>query len=101
MDKELLLKDFCIKENENQNNIPNRDGIELEKGAVLTEDYLQKNRKEIEKIMSLFSVYPDLFLDIITPVDSNFSLFFYQRIVIRAIMRYKEIFATAPRALRF
>ena len=98
MDKELVLKDFCIKENGIQTSAPNREGIELEKGAVLTEDYLTTHRKELEKILQFFSVYPDIFLDLIKPVDSNFSLFFYQRIVIRAVMRYKEVFVTAPRA---
>jgi hypothetical protein len=48
--------------------------------------------------MTLFTAYPDIYLDIIKPVDSNFTLFFYQRITLRAIMRYKEVYVTAPRA---
>ena len=34
----------------------------------------------------------------IKPSDSSFDLFFYQRIALRALMRYKEIYITAPRA---
>lgn len=75
-----------------------RDGTELEKGIVLTEEYLIKNQKFLEKTMQIFSAYPDIYLDVIKPVDSNFTLFFYQRIVLRSIMRYKEVYVTAPRA---
>jgi hypothetical protein len=48
--------------------------------------------------MDLFTAYPDVFLDVIKPTDSSFELFFYQRITLRALMRYKDIFVTAPRA---
>lgn len=75
-----------------------KNGIEIEKGAILNEEYLTKNFDDIGKLIELFSVYPDLYLDIITPEDSNFELFFYQRIVLRAVMRFKNIFITAPRA---
>lgn len=77
---------------------PIRDGVEIEKGVILTEEYLTKHRAFFEEIMTLFTAYPDIYLDIIKPVDSNFTLFFYQRITLRAIMRYKEVYVTAPRA---
>ena len=48
--------------------------------------------------MDIFIVYPDIYLDIIKPSDSSFELFFYQRIILRALMRYKDIYVTAPRA---
>ena len=75
-----------------------RDGTEIEKGVIITEDYLIKNEEFFAKILNIFAAYPDLYLDTIKPADSNFNLFFYQRIVLRAIMRYKKIFVTAPRA---
>ena len=75
-----------------------RDGIEIEKGVVLNEDYLEKHYEEIGNMLSIFSAYPDIFLDFITPADSNFELFFYQRITLRAIMRYRGVYITAPRA---
>lgn len=75
-----------------------RDGTEIEKGVIITEDYLIKNEKFFAEILNIFAAYPDLYLDMIKPADSNFNLFFYQRIVLRAIMRYKKIFVTAPRA---
>lgn len=75
-----------------------RKGIELEKGAVLTLPYLERHQSELEKIMNVFMAYPDIFLDVIKPSDSNFELFFYQRITLRALMRYKDVYVTAPRA---
>ena len=75
-----------------------RDGIEIEKGIVLNEDYLKEHFDEIGEMFSIFTAYPDIYLDLIKPQDSNFELFFYQRITLRAVMRYKDIFITAPRA---
>ena len=75
-----------------------RDGIEIEKGVVLNEDYLKEHFNEIGDMFSIFTAHPDIYLDLIKPQDSNFELFFYQRITLRAVMRYKDIFITAPRA---
>ena len=54
-----------------------------------------KNRDLFEEYLTFFSAYPDIFLDLIRPLDSDFSLFFYQRIVLRSLMRYKEVYITA------
>lgn len=75
-----------------------RDGVEVEKGAVLTEEYLKAHEEDLRKTIDLYTAYPDIYLDTIKPADSTFELFFYQRIVLRAIMRYKEVFVTACRA---
>ena len=39
-----------------------RDGIPLEKGAILTERRIDNNKELYEKYVSLWSVYPDLYL---------------------------------------
>lgn len=75
-----------------------REGVEVEKGAVLTEEYLKVHEEDLREIMDFYTAYPDIYLDTIKPADSTFELFFYQRIVLRAIMRYKEVFVTACRA---
>lgn len=75
-----------------------RDGTEVEKGVVLTKEYIDRHEEEIEELMDIYIAYPDLYLDTIKSVDSNFELFFYQRIVLRAIMRFKEVFVVACRA---
>ena len=75
-----------------------REGIELEKGAVITTEYLERHYDELCKWVNLFTAYPDYYLDIIKPADSEFRLFFYQRMTLRALMRFKDVFITAPRA---
>ena len=75
-----------------------REGIEIEKGAVLTEAYLSSNEELFRQYADFFTAYPDVFLDLIKPADSNFTLFFYQRIVLRALMRFKDVYVVACRA---
>ena len=75
-----------------------RDGIELEKGVVITEQWLIKNEELLFDCWEIFAAYPDIYLDLIKPVDSNFDLFPYQRVFLRACMRYTSIYITAARA---
>ena len=75
-----------------------KDGIELEKGVVLTPDFLERNEDLIANTIEIFSAYPDIFLDMITPEDSTFTLFPFQRLFLRACMRYTRIYITAARA---
>lgn len=75
-----------------------REGTIIDKGVILNEGYLQDHLGDIGDAMSIFSAYPDLYLDLIKPQDSSFTLFFYQRITLRALMRFKDIYVTAPRA---
>ena len=75
-----------------------REGIEIDKGAVLTAPYLEAHEDLFRQYASFFTAYPDLFLDLIKPEASSFTLFFYQRIVLRAIMRFKEVYVVACRA---
>lgn len=74
------------------------DGIELEKGVVITESWLERNEELLYDCWSIYSAYPDIYLDIIKPVNSNFNLFPYQRLFLRACMRYTTIYITAARA---
>lgn len=78
--------------------IGEREGIPLEKGVVLGEDFLVKNEKLFQKYANFFTAYPDLFLDLIKSSDSDFSLFFYQRVLLRAMMRFTDVYVTAGRA---
>lgn len=75
-----------------------REGIPLEKGVILTESYLQAHRDLFEQYATFFTVYPDLFLDLIAPEEPMIVLFPYQRVFLRAIMRYKNVYVTACRA---
>ena len=75
-----------------------RENIPLEKGVVLTEQYLTSIQDLLEKYMNFFTAYPDIFLDLIAPVDAQIKLFPYQRIFLRAVMRFKNVYVTACRA---
>lgn len=78
--------------------IAQREGIKIDKGAILTSQYLEQVEELLKKYVCFFTAYPDLYLDMIKPQDSEFTLFFYQRIVLRAIMRFREVNVTACRA---
>lgn len=71
--------------------------IPLEKGVCYTSARAEANFDLLGKYWSKFTVYPDLFLDLITPEDSGFQLYFFQRIYLRACMRYSYVYITAGR----
>ena len=77
-----------------------RDGIPIEKGVVLTQQFLDANKELFTSYLNYWLLYPDLFLDAIQPEEDkkNFHLFFYQRIALRASMRYRYHYWTATRA---
>lgn len=68
-----------------------RDGVPIEKGVVLTKQFLDANQELFTKYLNLWILYPDLLLDEIQDSEDrkNFHLFFYQRIALRASMRYR------------
>lgn len=77
-----------------------RDGIPIEKGVTLTREFLDANQELFTKYLNLWILYPDLFLDAIQDAEDakNFHLLPYQRIALRASMRYRYHFWTATRA---
>lgn len=93
-----LITDYSNSFGNETLQVGEREGIEIEKGVVLNEEYLTKHFSALGNLFSIFTAYPDLYLDAIAPADSTFDLFFYQRITLRAVMRFKDIFITAPRA---
>ena len=73
-----------------------KDNIPLEKGVILTRNFLDSNQELFTDYLNYWLLYPDMFLDSIAPVEDakNFHLFFYQRIALRASMRYRYHFWT-------
>lgn len=55
------------------------------------------NRDEYVKFISFFRRYPDCLIDLITPPESKFRLYAYQRMLLRIFFRYKYVFLTATR----
>lgn len=52
---------------------------------------------DLAKCMSFYYSYPDLFVDLVTPKDSKFKLFFFQRLILRAYNRFRQVYVTATR----
>ena len=75
-----------------------KDGVPLEKGAVFTPRRVDKNIELFQKYCWLWSVYPDLYIRLITPSHSKFKLKFFQVIFLRACLRHGRILTIAPRA---
>jgi len=58
---------------------------------------LEANSEKFTLWASFFLHYPDIFIDMITPEDSGFRLFPYQRFLLRVFFRYQYVFLTATR----
>lgn len=76
-----------------------RDGIPIEKGVALTKDFLDDNQELFTKYLEYWLLYPDAYLDSIQKSDDPyFHLYPYQRIALRASIRYRYHSLTATRA---
>lgn len=74
-----------------------REGIPVEKGVVLDDNFVDRNEELIEFYCQHFVLYPDLFLDLIASNEAKIELYYYQRILLRACMRYRYMFGTFTR----
>lgn len=75
-----------------------RDGVPLEKGAVISGQRIDQNFDLYQKYCGFWSVYPDRYIELITPTTSKFKLKFFQIIFLRACLRHGRILTIAPRA---
>lgn len=77
-----------------------RDGIAVEKGVTLTREFLDRNQELFTKYLNFWILYPDLYLDCIQDFEDakHFHLLPFQRVMLRANMRYRYSFTTATRA---
>lgn len=58
---------------------------------------LHNNKDIILPMLSYFRYYPDRFIDFISTENSKIRLYFFQRLYLRVIMRYRKVFITATR----
>ena len=74
-----------------------KDGIAIEKGVVLTKEYLDDNQELFTKYLNLWLLYPDCLLDLLqTEEDAkHWHLQPFQRIALRASMRYRYHYWTS------
>ena len=64
---------------------------------LVTKDRVRKNFNKFGNAINTFLTYPDILADIMTPDESNFSLFFLQRMVLREMARSRQSFFTFTR----
>lgn len=68
----------------------------------LSEERVRAVLPAIRQYISFWREYPDLFVDFMTggehAPDNSLKLFFYQRVFLRAAMRYKYVYCVFPRA---
>lgn len=72
--------------------------VDLDKPKVITANMVKDLMSEIVKYLSFFRRYPDKFIDFISSSDCPFKFFFYQRLFLRIIFRYKYVYVTFTRA---
>ena len=87
------IRNFSIKK---QNNDLNNNS-ETNKVNDLMKKGFDANKEKWRELCSYFREYPDKFIDFISPENPKISLYFYQRIYLRIMMRYRKVFITATR----
>lgn len=65
--------------------------------GFLSKKKVDEHFEEIGNYLNNFIVYPDLFVDLITPSESHFRLIFFQRMMIRCMARGIATFETFSR----
>jgi len=69
----------------------------------LSEERINAIKPELRKFIAFWREYPDLFVDFLQTggnpnVNMKFKFYFYQRVFLRACMRYKYVYMVFPRA---
>jgi len=88
------LKDRARKDS---NFNTNPDNFEVRKVNKKQVKDFQALKPKWRELCSYFRYYPDKFLDFIQPEDAKIKLYFYQRIYLRIMFRYRKVFITATR----
>ena len=72
---------------------------EIKQKTGLSEERVRACMPVIRQYVSYWREYPDMFVDFLCGDNpENFSLYFYQRVFLRAAMRHRYAYATFPRA---
>lgn len=63
------------------------DEEEQDSTGFLTKKRINAHFEEVGEYLNFFIAYPDYFVDLITPKESHFKLFFFQRLILRCMAR--------------
>jgi hypothetical protein len=75
----------------------NPDNFEVRKVNKDKIKSFEKLKPKWRELCSYFRFYPDRFIDFIQPDDAKIKLYFYQRIYLRIMFRFRKVFITATR----
>lgn len=69
----------------------------------LSEERIEAIKPHLRQYIAYWREYPDMFVDFLQDggdesVDKKLKFYFYQRVFLRAAMRYKYVYMTFPRA---
>lgn len=69
----------------------------------LSEERIEKIKPQLRQYIAYWREYPDMFIDFLQDggnpaVERKLKFFFYQRVFLRAAMRYKYVYMVFPRA---
>lgn len=64
---------------------------------IITPNKINKNFDKVGQALNMLLAYPDMLVDLITPEDSKFHLYFYQRIILRSMARHRQSYTVATR----
>lgn len=69
----------------------------------LSEERIEKIKPQLRQYIAYWREYPDMFIDFLQDggnpaVEKKLKFFFYQRVFLRAAMRYKYVYMVFPRA---
>ncbi len=92
--KNFSKKDRRIKDNDTFQNPQNFETNNINNLQLKS---FETSKEKWRELCSYFRWYPDKFLDFISSPDSKIELYFYQRIYLRIMMRYRKVFLTATR----
>jgi hypothetical protein len=92
--KNYSLKDRARKDSDFNSNPDNFEVRKVNKNQI--KDF-QSLKPKWRELCSYFRAYPDRFIDFIQPEDAKIKLYFYQRIYLRIIFRFRKVFITATR----
>ena len=71
----------------------------VKKSKAKSFDYAQLNQKSLGLLMSFFRWFPDMFFDCIQSKDAKYNLELIQRVMLRILARYRNVYFTGARGL--
>ena len=94
-----MAKNYSAKKQESQKSNHNENPQDKETNKIneLQLKGFDKVKHKWVELCSYFRHKPDRFLDFISAPNSKIRLYFYQRIYLRIMMRYRKVFITATR----